>query len=201
MLSDAQRKRRKQELHEKIAGHTPYAVLRNNIDPPWIGLTLRKLAATPPANQRPGANRDHFFEKPLYGLGAGSLARPQPAGHGRCEPPGRQALYRPHRRKGRRSYGDEELTFYDGKLYSVDCARWGFGEGIVTTRTADDGIHFEAETRSENTARSSGGRRPGGPDRSRLYLAQTGLVRGNRPGILVQGDTTALIIGASPSLV
>ena len=51
--------------------------------------------------------------------------------------------------KGQEAYGDEELTFYDGKLYSVDCARWGFGEGIVTTRTADDGIHFAAETRSE----------------------------------------------------
>ena len=51
--------------------------------------------------------------------------------------------------KGEEAYGDEELTFYDGKLYSVDCARWGFGEGAVTTRTADDGIHFAAETRSE----------------------------------------------------
>ena len=51
--------------------------------------------------------------------------------------------------KGEEAYGDEELTFYDGKLYSVDCARWGFGEGLVTTRTADDGIHFGAETRSE----------------------------------------------------
>jgi len=51
--------------------------------------------------------------------------------------------------KGEEAYGDEELTFYDGKLYSVDCARWGFGEGIVTTRAEDDGIHFAAETRSE----------------------------------------------------
>ena len=25
--------------------------------------------------------------------------------------------------KGEEAYGDEELTFYDGKLYSVDCAR------------------------------------------------------------------------------
>jgi len=51
--------------------------------------------------------------------------------------------------KGEEAYGDEELTFYDGKLYSVDCARWGFGEGIVETRAEDDGIHFAAETRSE----------------------------------------------------
>ena len=52
--------------------------------------------------------------------------------------------------KGEEAYGDEELTFYDGKVYSVDCARWGFGEGQVSTRVAADGaIHFTAETRSE----------------------------------------------------
>ena len=55
--------------------------------------------------------------------------------------------------KGEAAYGDEELSFYDGKLYSVDCARWGFGEGQVTTRVRDDGIHFEAETRSEKYGR------------------------------------------------
>ena len=52
--------------------------------------------------------------------------------------------------KGEEAYGDEELTFNNGKLYSVDCARWGFGEGIVTTRPEGDGIHFSAETRSED---------------------------------------------------
>ena len=51
--------------------------------------------------------------------------------------------------EGEEAYGDEELTFYDGKLYSVDCARWGFGEGVVTTREEAGGIHFSAETRSE----------------------------------------------------
>ena len=52
--------------------------------------------------------------------------------------------------KGEEAYGDEELTFYDGKLYSVDCARWGFGEGQVTTKIEEDGaVHFTAETRSE----------------------------------------------------
>jgi hypothetical protein len=52
--------------------------------------------------------------------------------------------------KDEEAYGDEELTFYDGKLYSVDCARWGFGEGIVTTQAESDGIHFAAETHSED---------------------------------------------------
>jgi len=50
---------------------------------------------------------------------------------------------------GEDSYGDEELKFYDGKLYSVDCARWGFGEGMVTTRVEDGRIHFDAETQSK----------------------------------------------------
>ncbi|MFZ7127147.1 MAG: hypothetical protein ACOWWM_13420, partial [Desulfobacterales bacterium] len=49
---------------------------------------------------------------------------------------------------GKEAYGDEELSFYDGKLYSEDCGRWGFGEGIVTARVEEDKILFEAETQS-----------------------------------------------------
>jgi hypothetical protein len=149
MLSDAQRKGRKQELHEKIAGHTPYAVLRNNIDPPWIGLTLRKLAAT----RRLTKGREQiviiFLKSRCMVWGLAALLGLSLPAMAVANPLDGRRYIGPTGEKGEEAYGDEELTFYDGKLYSVDCARWGFGEGIVTTRTADDGIHFTAETRSE----------------------------------------------------
>ena len=149
MLSDTQRKRRKRESHEKIADRPPCAVLRNGIDRPWIGLTLKKLAAT----RRLSKGREQIVVNFLksrcmvWGLVAliGFTLPPIAV----ANPLDGRRFIGPTGEKGQEAYGDEELTFYDGKLYSVDCARWGFGEGIVTTRTDDDGIHFAAETRSE----------------------------------------------------
>lgn len=51
--------------------------------------------------------------------------------------------------KGQEAYASETLEFRNGKLYSVECARWGFGDGMVTTRQEGDAIHFEAETFSK----------------------------------------------------
>lgn len=54
---------------------------------------------------------------------------------------------------GEEAYGDERLAFYEGKLYSEDCARWGFGEGAVTLRQEGDRVHFQAETQSQRYGR------------------------------------------------
>ncbi len=126
--------------------YAPCAVLRNGIDPPWIGLTQKIAGDHPLANRRLGVNRDPFSEI-VWGLVA-SLVLSLPA-LSVANPLDGMRFIGPTGENGEEAFGDEELTFYDGKLASVDCARWGFGEGLVTTRTADDGIHFAAETRSE----------------------------------------------------
>lgn len=54
---------------------------------------------------------------------------------------------------GKEAFGDERLAFYDGKVYSEDCARWGFGEGAVTLRQEGDRVHFQAETQSQRYGR------------------------------------------------
>jgi len=51
--------------------------------------------------------------------------------------------------KGKAAYASETLEFRNGKLYSVECARWGFGDGMVTTHRVGDAIQFEAETFSK----------------------------------------------------
>jgi len=51
--------------------------------------------------------------------------------------------------KGKEAYASETLEFRKGKLYSVECARWGFGDGVVTTRQEGGAIYFEGETFSK----------------------------------------------------
>lgn len=48
--------------------------------------------------------------------------------------------------KGKETDGEDELIFKDGKLFSLGCAEWGFGEGVYSARIEGDTIHFEAET-------------------------------------------------------
>jgi hypothetical protein len=50
--------------------------------------------------------------------------------------------------KGKEAKGDDELRFENGKLFSVGCAKWGFGEGVYNARVEGDRIHFEAVTLS-----------------------------------------------------
>lgn len=50
--------------------------------------------------------------------------------------------------KGKQAKGDDELRFENGKLFSVGCAKWGFGEGVYNARVEGDRIHFEAVTLS-----------------------------------------------------
>jgi hypothetical protein len=47
--------------------------------------------------------------------------------------------------QGKESSGDEELRFQNGKLYSVGCAEWGFGESDYTARVEGESIHFVSE--------------------------------------------------------
>ena len=60
-----------------------------------------------------------------------------------------QTFVGPTGEQGKSAYASETLEFRNGKLYSVECARWGFGDGVVTTRQEGDAIHFEAETFSK----------------------------------------------------
>jgi hypothetical protein len=47
--------------------------------------------------------------------------------------------------QGKESSRDEELRFQNGKLYSVGCAEWGFGESDYTARIEGESIHFVSE--------------------------------------------------------
>ena len=47
--------------------------------------------------------------------------------------------------QGKESSGGEELRFQNGKLYSVGCAEWGFGESDYTARVEGESIHFMSE--------------------------------------------------------
>jgi len=50
--------------------------------------------------------------------------------------------------KGKEANGEDELRFENGKLFSVGCAKWEFGEGVYNARVEGDKIHFEAVTLS-----------------------------------------------------
>ena len=45
---------------------------------------------------------------------------------------------------------EEELRFQNGKLYSVGCAKYGFGESDYTTKVEGDNIHFKSTLESSN---------------------------------------------------
>ena len=49
---------------------------------------------------------------------------------------------------GKEASGDDELRFYNGKLYSVGCAKYGFGESNYTTKIEGDSIHFKSTLES-----------------------------------------------------
>lgn len=54
----------------------------------------------------------------------------------------------PKGHKGEKANGVEEVTFRDGKFYSIPCAQWGFGGGDYSVRVDGETIYFEATTLS-----------------------------------------------------
>jgi len=54
----------------------------------------------------------------------------------------------PKGHKGEKATGVEELTFRDGKFYSIPCAQWGFGGGDYSVKVEGEIIYFEATTLS-----------------------------------------------------
>ena len=52
--------------------------------------------------------------------------------------------------KGEEGSSEDEIVFKEGKLYSADCAEWGFDRGDYTATVKGDTVFFEAETRSAN---------------------------------------------------
>lgn len=50
---------------------------------------------------------------------------------------------------GENASGEEELIFRDGMLYSVGCAKYGFGESEYTTDVEGDRVHFRSTLQSE----------------------------------------------------
>lgn len=51
---------------------------------------------------------------------------------------------------GKDASEEEELRFQNGKLYSVGCAKYGFGESYYTTKVEGDSIHFKSTLESSN---------------------------------------------------
>jgi hypothetical protein len=51
---------------------------------------------------------------------------------------------------GKKSSAEEKLSFQNGKLYSVGCAKYGFGESDYTTKVEGDSIHFKSNMVNPN---------------------------------------------------
>jgi hypothetical protein len=54
----------------------------------------------------------------------------------------------PTGKMGKDATETEELRFENGKLYSVGCAEWGFGNGAYSTEVEGNNIRFKAVTTS-----------------------------------------------------
>ena len=50
--------------------------------------------------------------------------------------------------KGEEGSSEDEISFKKGKLYSADCAEWGFDWGDYTATVKGNTIYFEAATSS-----------------------------------------------------
>jgi len=59
-----------------------------------------------------------------------------------------KTFFGPTGEKGKEAKGEDELRFYNGMLFSVGCADWGFAESDYTARVEGNGIHFESVTLS-----------------------------------------------------